>query len=169
MRTASPFCVLPMCNPLGWESTIVGGRRRYHGGKGSAKNFLDGIRQRSPGEKEKGRWVCPSGLRKLSRRRPTFPRSYPRSIIGDAELNCRVRNGNGCDLRSMTTGNLSSGVREKLNTGWDARCRKHQIKANMVKSNDRLVLVSSRRCRPYTPSLSTWSSTTGLQGELILW
>src|SRR5262249_30150211 len=42
----------------------------------------------------------------LSRRRPTFPRSCPRSIIGDAELNCRVRNGNGCDLRSMTTGNL---------------------------------------------------------------
>src|SRR4051812_5728167 len=42
----------------------------------------------------------------LSRQRPTFPRSHPRSIIGDAELNYRVRNGNGCDLRSMTTGNL---------------------------------------------------------------
>jgi len=39
----------------------------------------------------------------------------------------------------------------------------------MVKSNGRLVLVSSRSCDPYTSSLSTWSSTTGLQGELILW
>ena len=47
-----------------------------------------------------------AAFHKLSRRRPTFPRSCPRSIIGDAELNCRVRNGNGCDLCSMTTGNL---------------------------------------------------------------
>jgi hypothetical protein len=80
----------------------------------------------------------------LSRRRPTFPRSYPRSIIGDAELNCRVRNGNGCDLRSMTTGNLSSGVRD-IEYGLlerDARCRSIENKANMVKSNDRLVQVS---------------------------
>ena|ERR1043165_6926080 len=42
----------------------------------------------------------------LSRRRPTFPHSCPRSIIGDVELNCRVRNGNGCFLHSMITGNL---------------------------------------------------------------
>jgi hypothetical protein len=41
----------------------------------------------------------------LSRRRPTFPRSYPRSIIGPARLNFRVRDGNGCDPRGMTTGN----------------------------------------------------------------
>ena len=45
------------------------------------------------------------GLCKLSRRRPTFPRSYPRSIIGPARLNFRVRDGNGCDPRGMTTGN----------------------------------------------------------------
>src|SRR5437870_6116360 len=50
----------------------------------------------------------------LSRRRPTFPPSCPGSIIGDAELNCRVRNGNGCDLRSMTTGNLKSVVSCRL-------------------------------------------------------
>ena len=87
----------------------------------------------------------------LSRRRPTFPRSYPRSIIGDAELNCRVRNGNGCDLRSMTTGNLVSCVAPPpsaaiaLNIGLVDRrttADQHQIKAFMVKSNDRLVLVS---------------------------
>jgi hypothetical protein len=86
----------------------------------------------------------PRGPFILSRRRPTFPRSYPRSIIGDAELNCRVRNGNGCDLRSMTTGNLSSGVRD-IEYGLDDECtdcRSTEIKANMVKSNDRLVRVS---------------------------
>jgi hypothetical protein len=39
----------------------------------------------------------------------------------------------------------------------------------MVKSNDRLVLVSYEYRYSSTSSLSTWSSTTGLQGELILW
>src|SRR5260370_31922959 len=46
------------------------------------------------------------GLVILSRRRPTFPHSYPCSIIGPARLNFRVRDGNGCDPRGMTTGNL---------------------------------------------------------------
>src|SRR5258705_10000451 len=46
------------------------------------------------------------GLWNLSRRRPTFPHSYPCSIIGPARLNFRVRDGNGCDPRGMTTGNL---------------------------------------------------------------
>ena len=40
----------------------------------------------------------------LSRRRPTFPHSYPCSIIGPARLNFRVRDGNGCDPRGMATG-----------------------------------------------------------------
>ena len=38
----------------------------------------------------------------------------------------------------------------------------------MVKPNDRLVLVSSTPCCAYTSCLSTWSSSTGLQGDLIL-
>src|SRR5258705_11951785 len=42
----------------------------------------------------------------LSRRRPTFPHSYPCSIIGPARLNFRVRDGNGCDPGGMTTRNL---------------------------------------------------------------
>jgi hypothetical protein len=62
----------------------------------------------SNGEKEKkGSVRRPSLLRlRLSRRRPTFPHSYPCSIIGPARLNYRVRDGNGCDPRGMTTGNL---------------------------------------------------------------
>src|SRR6266849_4435787 len=39
----------------------------------------------------------------LSWRRPTFPRRYQRSIIGPAGLNYRVRDGNGCDPRGITT------------------------------------------------------------------
>ena len=38
------------------------------------------------------------------RRRPTFPRSCPRSIIGPERLNCRVRNGNGCGPLGKVTG-----------------------------------------------------------------
>ena len=39
----------------------------------------------------------------LFRRRPTFPGSFPPSIISTAELNYRVRNGNGCDLCVIVT------------------------------------------------------------------
>lgn len=41
-----------------------------------------------------------------SRRRPTLPRSCPRSTIGAEGLNCRVRNGNGCDPLAMATEKL---------------------------------------------------------------
>ena len=37
------------------------------------------------------------------RQRPTFPGSFPPSIIGTTELNFRVRDGNGCDLCVITT------------------------------------------------------------------
>src|SRR5271166_4058755 len=46
-----------------------------------------------------------TGAKKKSWQRPTFPHSYPCSIIGSAGLNFRVRDGNGCDPRGMTTGN----------------------------------------------------------------
>ena len=39
----------------------------------------------------------------LFRQRPTFPGSFPPSIIGTTELNFRVRDGNGCDLCVITT------------------------------------------------------------------
>jgi len=38
----------------------------------------------------------------------------------------------------------------------------------MVKPVDRLVLVGSTHCCAYTPSLSTWSSSTGLIGSTHL-
>src|SRR6266700_7270354 len=52
--------------------------------------------------------VCCFGLWCLSWRRPTFPHSYPCSIIGPAGLNFRVRDGNGCDPRGMTTRKFGS-------------------------------------------------------------
>ena len=46
-----------------------------------------------------------SGVRKI-RRRPTLPLSLPSSTIGAKELNFRVRDGNGCILFAIATGNL---------------------------------------------------------------
>src|SRR5210317_2275041 len=44
------------------------------------------------------------------RRRPTLPPSRPGSTIGAEELNCRDRNGNGCDLLAIATENRSLGT-----------------------------------------------------------
>jgi hypothetical protein len=42
--------------------------------------------------------------RQVKRRRPIFPWGCPQSIIGAEELNCRVRDGNGCTLFAIATG-----------------------------------------------------------------
>ena len=43
---------------------------------------------------------------KKSRQRPTLPHGFPCSTIGSDELNFRVRDGIGCSLVDITTGNL---------------------------------------------------------------
>jgi hypothetical protein len=45
-------------------------------------------------------------VRRKSRRRPTLPHGFPCSTIGSEELNFRVRDGIGCGLFEITTGNL---------------------------------------------------------------
>src|ERR1700675_4371950 len=57
----------------------------------------------------------------LSWRRPTFPHSYPCSIIGPTRLNFRVRDGNGCDPRGLITRKLEARAissREPDNRSW---------------------------------------------------
>ncbi len=44
-----------------------------------------------------------TGRLNYSRRRPTFPHSFPCSIIGPEGLNFRVRDGNGCDPLGIAT------------------------------------------------------------------
>ena len=51
------------------------------------------------------RCSTPEPLPHLSnRQRPTFPGSFPPSIIGAKELNYCVRDGNRCDLPAIVTG-----------------------------------------------------------------
>ena len=82
------------------------------------------------------------------------------SIIGDGELNFRVRNGVGCTLSSMATKEIC----QNIETGMEDFSRN--------KTHGLLVLVSSTPHRASTSSLSTRSSTSALQdlrqGELIL-
>ena len=82
------------------------------------------------------------------------------SIIGDGELNFRVRNGVGCTLSSMATKEIC----QNIETGMEGFSKN--------KTHGLLVLVSSTPHRASTSSLSTRSSTSALQdlrqGELIL-
>ena len=52
---------------------------------------------------------CEEAFWKKFRRRPTFPHSYPCSIIGAAGLNFCVRDGNRCDPCAIATENLITG------------------------------------------------------------
>ena len=52
---------------------------------------------------------CEVGLSNKFRRRPTFPHSYPCSIIGAAGLNFCVRDGNRCDPCAIATENRKTG------------------------------------------------------------
>ena len=50
-------------------------------------------------------WLDSRAGEKRIRRRPTLPRNGSRSTIGAEELNGRVRDGNGCVLLAIATGN----------------------------------------------------------------
>src|ERR1700690_4443850 len=47
-----------------------------------------------------------AGSMNKSRQRPTLPHGFPCSSIGSEELNFRVRDGIGCGLLEITTGNF---------------------------------------------------------------
>ena len=58
------------------------------------------------GNETKARGAMPRAFAREIRRRPTLPGENSPSTIGAGELNFRVRNGNGCDIAAMATGNL---------------------------------------------------------------
>ena len=47
-------------------------------------------------------------------------------------------------------------------------CARRSLIMRTIKSNERLVPVSCTRCRASTSGLSTWWSSTALQGEIVL-
>ena len=73
-----------------------GGGRRFTGHVGHERDPSGG-RQRVDKGRQKQRWGPPKWppSLKIVRRRPTLPRSHPRSTIGAEGLSFRVRNGTG--------------------------------------------------------------------------
>ena len=130
------------------------------------------------------RLLACTGFTSRSRRRPTLPLGLPSSTIGSKELNFRVREGIGCDLLDITTGNCgcfsrrsrSNVLRVRPNGAslWRLRCERLALVTrapstnsdvcprSMVKPHDLLVPVSSSDCSVSTPGLSTSWSTRGL-------
>ena len=110
------------------------------------------------------------GFGKKSRQRPTLPHGFPCSTIGSEELNFRVRDGIGCGLFEITTGNLwvSSVLMLFLVVYVQRPCLADPRLAtrilgassdvclrDMVKPHDLLVVVSSISYEMSTPTLST--------------
>src|SRR6516225_1212554 len=99
---------------------------------------------------------------KKSRRRPTLPHGFPCSTIGSEELNFRVRDGIGCGLLEITTGNfwivqgsrrLASGAAclGNMTTGRDSR------DPNPARDARASALARERRSKF---ALEIWSSRT---------
>src|SRR5271165_4432238 len=69
-------------------------------------------------------------------------------------------------VRPSAAGNQKKNVFRSPITG--SRSLSRALATRAIKSNERLVPVSFTRCRASTSGLSTWWSSTALQGELVL-
>ena len=78
------------------------------------------------------------GVGKITRQRPTLPQSSPCSTIGSDELNFRVRDGIGCGLVDIATGNL-----------WASKSSVLMLRCATRRSAGR---VGSRGLRPASPA-----------------
>ena len=85
-----------------------------------AAPFIPQANPRCQAGKQKAPQAGPFGNK--FRRRPTFPHSYPCSIIGAAGLNFCVRDGNRCDPCAIATENRTTGsaiaLRHRCTTSW---------------------------------------------------
>jgi hypothetical protein len=137
-----------------------------------ARKRRSGARGRRHGTNEEGRGIVlgRSGNDLLSR-------VLRHSTIGAEEFNGRVRDGIGFRLLAQITGpakdngkpleeaEIPGQGREPKRSGPSSWSRARTIRA--IKPIERLVPVSSTRCRACTPGLSTWSSSTALKGILV--
>ncbi len=130
-----------------------------------------------------GCWFCEEGCEAIGSGAFGWPgsdllsRALRQSTIGAEAVDGRVRDGIGSGRLARATrpakrtsigdevfGWIEPSLGERrpqARTGW-ARVM------GAIKPNERLVLVSCTRYRAFTSSLSTWSSSTALQGDLVL-
>src|SRR5713101_6035781 len=86
------------------------------------------------------------------------PTGRPSSTIGAGGLNCRVRNGNGCDPSAIATESRVEFLDNCIRDGSRA-LDSQRDKIIVVKPHGQLVPVSSTHCCASTPGLSTSSSS----------
>ena len=122
----------------------------------------------------------PSGPSEKAPAATYSPTSNACSTIGSGGLNCRVRDGNGCDPTDKATGKRAGGRTGRpdrppyVMTGKEEEHRgdrgvrrtgpRRRREEEMTKPHGRLVPVSLARCRAYTPGLLTSWSLTDLEG-----
>jgi hypothetical protein len=146
----------------GLDLRVPAGRRSGPHGRSSRG---EGRARRSPAapERRTGTKSSParSGARcEVNRRRPTLPGPCGPSTIGAEGLNCSVRNGKRCFPLAIATGNWKETTSAVLQNCTEATTAgNHEV---IRQALDRLVPVSSERCRPSRAGLSTWWSTRGL-------
>ena len=88
------------------SGTDISSKEEADACKVSASFFLENIDAKVTGKKTKQR--TPNGMRHfVNRQRPTFPGSFPPSIISAKELNFCVRDGNRWSLPAIVTGFLA--------------------------------------------------------------
>ena len=90
------------------------------------------------------------------------------STIGAEEFNGRVRDGIGFRLLAKATRPTERMCCKQFMTRFCHTLCVWTLYIITIKPIERLVLVSSMGHPTYTPSLSTWSSSTALKGELVL-
>ena len=113
------------------------------------------------------------------------------STIGAEAFDGRVRDGIGCCRLARATRPAKGGVLKQREEGQSAvgeeprslpaaycplqrvfsfrrAVARRSLTMRTIKSNERLVPVSCTRCRASTSGLSTWWSSTALQGEMVL-
>ena len=106
------------------------------------------VYHKSKGRKRK-RKNAPSRMRLSNRLRPTFPGSFPPSIIGSEGLNYCVRDGNRCDPNDIATRFFAEDMDCTFKT-------KQCFSKTIGQVFDLLVSVSSTCRHAYTSDLSTW-------------
>ena len=139
-------------------------RRRIAVPAANARSRPSGIpASRSSGAQKKRARLSAGSSWKKSRQRPTLPHGFPCSTIGSEELNFRVRDGIGCGLLEITTGNFWIASSASARNEGCARISQSESRArssnvclrDMVKPHGLLVPVSSADCSASTPGLST--------------
>ena len=115
-----------------------------------------------------------STFRPISLGRPgndLLSRVLRRSTIGAGAFHGRVRNGIGCSHPAIITrsakGYRTSGLSVPAGALRPSTLSSGHCLMRAIKSIELLVPVSCTHCCASTPGLSTWSSSTALEGELV--